>query len=430
MIPQRNPRIAIQNVWATYLLVGLNTFMYFLSQSVDELQAGAAIPLLIWKGEIWRLFSAIFIHGNFFHYAFNTFVLLQIGRLCEPILGGFRLLFIFLISGAAGFALSVITNSSLAIGSSGAVFGVIGAMLGAMLNLPKAKVDLRLLRSLIIFIAFNFLFAAFANTVLLEGIRIDNASHIGGLFFGLLFGFVFVTETPFFLACSEEFRKTRKNLTSVALGTGLLALLALISIAIRPVFLNDFHERMAFDAVLHKKYDLARSHASYLEKSDENWKAQVIYARLLAQEGKEEQAIELVRLGMKKWSAFNRSFIASMLADNLFGDPKGNRVFCKAIIQNVVDEDSALLNDCAWLLLTTSQESVKDPRLALEWILQATKLKSDLPAAFYHTLGEAYLQNGKKVEALHAIERGLVKSDATANRELLRLQRRAEELVN
>ena len=53
--------------------------------SPEILQAkGAADPRLIWQGETWRLFTAIFLHGGFLHLFFNVFVLRQIGPLLEP----------------------------------------------------------------------------------------------------------------------------------------------------------------------------------------------------------------------------------------------------------------------------------------------------------------------------------------------------------
>ena len=44
------------------------------AQSARWIDMGALHPLLVWKGEIWRLFTAMFVHANFLHFAFNTFV--------------------------------------------------------------------------------------------------------------------------------------------------------------------------------------------------------------------------------------------------------------------------------------------------------------------------------------------------------------------
>ena len=57
---------------------------------------GAADPRLIWQGETWRLFTAVFLHGGFLHLFFNVFVLRQIGPLLEPTLGSSRFLLLFL----------------------------------------------------------------------------------------------------------------------------------------------------------------------------------------------------------------------------------------------------------------------------------------------------------------------------------------------
>jgi membrane associated rhomboid family serine protease len=437
MIPQRDSQIIVSKSWAVYGLVVLSTLVFFASQfsaSSEQdagerlIELGALTPALLWKGEIWRLFSAIFVHSDFIHYALNTFVLLQVGRLYQHFAGGFRLVFVFLIAGAGGFALSILTHSEMALGSSGAVFGLIGALLGAMLNLPKARIDPRLLRALLFFVAINIALSILANTFLFDGVRIDNASHLGGLFFGLVFGFVFVCETPIFQSCASEFKTGRRRLANILLVVGLVSLLAIIGIAVKPVFLSSYHETMALEAIKSKDFEGASLHARWLEKSpDSTVDALVIYARLSAQQGEIEQASNFARRALKKWPGDVDSFFGRAVSRNLFSDIRGNALLCAVSIEAGA-KGVGLLNDCAWLLLSTHDEKVRDPKKGLEWILRAVKPAAGLHSAVYHTLAEAYLQNNQRDEAIHAIERGIVKGDPDAQKDLQRLLKKAKSL--
>ena len=87
MTPERNLRIAVKKPWAAYALVAVSTLVFFTSNEASEtgnnfnqrlLDFGAVSPVLVWKGEIWRLFTAIFLHGNFFHYDLSLVQLLFI----------------------------------------------------------------------------------------------------------------------------------------------------------------------------------------------------------------------------------------------------------------------------------------------------------------------------------------------------------------
>jgi membrane associated rhomboid family serine protease len=436
MIQERDLRIDAQKKWATYVLVALNTFVFFASNIMSQsalsmndalIDLGAISPAHVWKGEIWRFITAIFLHQSFIHFALNTFVLLQVGRLLEPLVGGFRLIFLFVATGAVGFALSLVTNCEVAVGASGAVFGLIGAMLGAMLNLPRAKVDPKLFRSLIFFVVINLLLSVLANTFLLEGVRIDNASHLGGLLCGVMFGFVFVTETDFFESCAQEFKNRRQKMATFTLVLGLAACFGLVVFAIKPIFLTQYHEIMALDSLMTKDTQAATMHAQWLEESEgSRVSSLLINSRLAAQRGDHEKATKLAEQALQGWGGDLRSFWSHAVSSALFAEPKGSLIFCELAIKKGLN-DVGVLNDCAWLVLTTSDPRVRDSLKGFEWAFKAVNLQKEVPAALYHTLAEAYLQSGKAQEAIHAIDRGLVKGEKETEQELLRLRRRAQE---
>jgi membrane associated rhomboid family serine protease len=79
------------------------------------------------QGELWRLISASFLHVEGIHLLLNAVALFVLGRLCEAVFGSVRLLWLFLVAGAGGAALSWFAGNPLSVGASSAVFGLMGA---------------------------------------------------------------------------------------------------------------------------------------------------------------------------------------------------------------------------------------------------------------------------------------------------------------
>lgn len=83
-------------------------------------------------GEWWRIFTSAFLHYGLLHIGMNMLILLWIGRLLEPMLGGLRFLLLYavgLLGGSAGALL--IEPDGLTAGASGAVFGIAAAVVVA-----------------------------------------------------------------------------------------------------------------------------------------------------------------------------------------------------------------------------------------------------------------------------------------------------------
>lgn len=90
---------------------------------------GADVALLVYDGQWWRLFSAMFIHIGIIHLLFNSYALIFIGPILEELLGKEKFLVIYLATGAFGFMLSnwYYDPRTPTAGASGAIFGLIGA---------------------------------------------------------------------------------------------------------------------------------------------------------------------------------------------------------------------------------------------------------------------------------------------------------------
>ena len=103
-----------------FVLVGSNSRLGFFGRTGD----------LAHDHEWWRLFTSAFLHASVLHIAFNMFALWVIGRPVEQYLGRSRYIGLYLVSGLAGGAGAVIQAPfQPVVGASGAIFGILGAML-------------------------------------------------------------------------------------------------------------------------------------------------------------------------------------------------------------------------------------------------------------------------------------------------------------
>jgi len=136
----------------------------------------------------WRLITAMFLHGGLIHIGFNMMTLMQFGPAVEELYGSPRFLFLYTITGAVGFFFSAL-RGHFSLGASGALLGIIGAVLAVTTKRGGAYMrDLRtrLISSLV------FLFAL----GIFGGIGIDNWAHGGGLAAGFLLGELFMDRQP------------------------------------------------------------------------------------------------------------------------------------------------------------------------------------------------------------------------------------------
>lgn len=75
----------------------------------------------------WRFVTAIFLHGDFGHLLYNMFALLLFGGMLERLIGSKRFALVFFVTGIGANLFSVFFYPS-SLGASGAIFGVIGAL--------------------------------------------------------------------------------------------------------------------------------------------------------------------------------------------------------------------------------------------------------------------------------------------------------------
>ena len=131
-------------------------------------------------GEWWRLITSGFLHGSIIHLLFNMLVLFQLGSVFEQRLGRARFLGVYLLSlmGGSLGALLLQPATGSALGASGAVFGLMGAVL-ALTRKGRSPIE----SSVGGLLAINLII-----TFVIPGISIGG--HVGGLVAGLLGGLV------------------------------------------------------------------------------------------------------------------------------------------------------------------------------------------------------------------------------------------------
>ncbi len=90
---------------------------------------GATTPDMLATHQYWRLLAACFLHIGFVHIATNSIALVWLGSLAERFYGSLRFLGIYLATGVVGNIAAALLEPGLGAGASGAIFGILGAML-------------------------------------------------------------------------------------------------------------------------------------------------------------------------------------------------------------------------------------------------------------------------------------------------------------
>jgi len=139
---------------------------------------------VIYELELWRLITAMFIHGDILHLFSNMIGLLLFGATLENNLSKFKFLAIYFISGLIGniFSLILLPINTISLGASGGVFGLIGA---AFVLIAMEK-DRSLILIGVIYLSY------FIFTSLAPGINLW--AHLFGLLIGILFGYIFISK--------------------------------------------------------------------------------------------------------------------------------------------------------------------------------------------------------------------------------------------
>lgn len=133
----------------------------------------------------WRFLTSIFLHGDISHLLFNMLALALFGSVLERMIGSRRFLLVFLVTGLLASLISVFFYDA-ALGASGAIFGVIGALI--VLN-PSLQVWLYFM-PVPLWLA-GIIWAGIDLIGIFVPSGTANLAHLSGLAFGLVFGFIY-----------------------------------------------------------------------------------------------------------------------------------------------------------------------------------------------------------------------------------------------
>ena len=176
---------------ATAALIIINTAVFFLAEvlsgstqdtSVLITWGGAWVPA-VKEGEYWRLVTSIFMHSGIRHLLNNMLMLYVLGSVLEEILGSIRYVILYLASGIISGGITwhyYYTHGRMvvAVGASGAIFAVMGALLFIILC-NKGRVRGLSLRQMTVMLLFSLYFGFTTPDV-------SNMAHISGAAAGFL----------------------------------------------------------------------------------------------------------------------------------------------------------------------------------------------------------------------------------------------------
>jgi len=171
--------------------LAMNIFAWVKGISVQSLflPLGAKENYLILSGEYWRFLTPIFLHADFQHLAMNCLSLFVFGKLVEGIYGHKKFAIVYIAAGIIGNIASFMFSPHSAVGASGAIFGLMGALLYFSVENPNRFKK---------YFGYNILIMVVVNLVYgFTNPGIDNFGHIGGLIGGFLIsGVVKIKKAP------------------------------------------------------------------------------------------------------------------------------------------------------------------------------------------------------------------------------------------
>lgn len=212
----RSPRttLLIKLNVAAFLLMVLTGISPFNPSPAALLRWGANVGPLSLGSEPWRLVVANYLHVGIIHLGFNMWCLWNLGALAERIFEPWSYFLIYTACGIAGSLASVWGHPLVVgVGASGAIFGLAGALIGALYfgRLPIPGEAIRgTLKSLVSFAGYNLLFGAMVP-------GIDNLAHIGGFLTGLALGAALANS----LTAPPQARAARRRVVFAAVALAL-----------------------------------------------------------------------------------------------------------------------------------------------------------------------------------------------------------------
>ena len=177
----------LKDYQATAVILTINIFMYLWSAASTEILNWGALTWMhaFKQGELYRLVTSNFLHNGFDHLFNNMIVFVLIGSRLEPIFGRARYVALYMGAGLCGSIVSAVYYMNMSeysyrvsAGASGAIFGLIGAMLWILIK--NRGYQKEFYGGGVALMIAGSLYHGFST------MGVDNAAHIGGCIGGFL----------------------------------------------------------------------------------------------------------------------------------------------------------------------------------------------------------------------------------------------------
>jgi len=230
--PQTRPIVTSTLLVISILVFLLQQVSIYMTGGLDLVaNLGLKVNELILEGEFWRLITPMFLHGSLLHLGFNMYALLIFGPGLERYYGHARFLLLYLLGGFAGNVVSFMFSASPSLGSSTAIFGLLGAE-GVFLYRNQQLFGGVARRALS-----NIILIAIINLAIGLSPGIDNWGHLGGLVGGTLFawlgGPILKLEGFYPMVGVVDEREWRDAVWAALVDGGLFGILVMATIYIR-----------------------------------------------------------------------------------------------------------------------------------------------------------------------------------------------------
>lgn len=225
--------ILLITCFVLYILMAVQSQNLLVPDDLILVKFGANTKPLTIYGDYWRLFTAIFLHGSLYHMATNMLALFTVGLLLERVVGNLRMGLIFIITGVAASAVSILWNDvNTSVGASGAIFGMFGVYI---MLLTTNIMDKQSRLIILIFLAAYVVYSILSGL----GPGIDVGAHLGGLASGLILG----------LALRPSFIQKQKRFLNIFFfgGAGILTMVLVFFIMMKAPNVENRYYRILHD---------------------------------------------------------------------------------------------------------------------------------------------------------------------------------------
>ncbi len=380
----------------TGILIGANVLVFvamvlrgvsFTDPSVEQiLRWGANFGPFTLDHQWWRLLTCMFLHIGIVHLLLNMWALLNVGPLAEAVYGRLNFLLMYFVCGLSGSLASLLWNPTVtSAGASGAIFGIIGALI-ATLYFDKVRIPRHVSRPILTSLV------ASAISVLAYGYfkpGIDNGAHIGGLVSGLILGTVIGRH----LERTEQARGFHRTVFAIS---------ALVLIATGFVLQRVAHYvvplEKAESALASGKPDAALPYADQaVREKPVSAEVHFIRANVLARLNQPQQAeaefkhvLQLQPKEARTWNALGRLYVQQ----NRW--PEASAAFTKAT--NLAPMDAS-----SWYDLGLTLQRSNRPDEAIPAFKRAAQLRPAAPD-YWFTLGLTAMSSKNYDEAISAFQ--------------------------